>query len=95
MLPRCEVGNKLSERIEELNRSYSIDNGERKKKLVRNNKAILEECQADSLFSALSASVVLMSDEYSNLKNKMVSDSLWNDELGELERKSKDLVLQC
>jgi len=95
VLPRCEVGNKLSERIEELNRSYSIDNEREKRKLVRTIKAILEECQADSLFSALSASVVLMSDEYSNLKNKMVSDSLWNDELGELERKSKDLVLQC
>ena len=67
-----------------------------KKKISENNKShYLEECQADSLFSALSASVVLMSDEYSNLKNKMVSDSLWNDELGELERKSKDLVLQC
>lgn len=95
VLPRCEVGNKLSERIEELNRSYSIDNEREKRKLVKTIKAILEECQADSLFSALSASVVLMSDEYSDLKNKMVSDSLWNDELGELERKSKDLVLQC
>ena len=93
VFPRCEVGDKLSERIEELNRSYSISNDREKRKLVRTIKAILEECQADSLFSALSASVVLMSDEYSKLKNKMVSDSLWNDELGELERKSKDLVL--
>ena len=93
VFPRCEVGDKLSERIEELNRSYSISNDREKRKLVRTIKAILEECQADSLFSALSASVVLMSDEYSNLKNKMVSDSLWDDELEELERKSKDLVL--
>ena len=39
VLPRCEVGNKLSERIEELNRSYSIDNEREKKKISENNKS--------------------------------------------------------
>ncbi|WGE91939.1 HNH endonuclease [Actinobacillus genomosp. 1] len=97
VLPRCRVGNGLINRLEGVLSSlddYIISNQESKKRAVlRTLKAILEECQENALYSAVSATIVHGSSEYCEIFSKMRERNLWDEDFENLHNSSKMLCL--
>lgn len=95
--PRFKVGNGLLEQLEDVLLdldAYIANKKEAKKRKALNRlKGILEECQAVALYSAVSATVVHSSVEYTEIKSKMEKHSIWDDEFERLHCDSLELCL--
>lgn len=92
---RFEIGNAIQEKLEqfiELIDEY-IDGIQtstlRKNRIVNGTKNLLREGLPTAEYSASSAVVILTDPEFENLKKKLISISLWDEELIELEKELK------
>jgi len=94
---RYEVGTRLLEtmeiaieRLEQFEKNKTIL---RKNKLLGTVKGILKECQKNSNYSATCSTVLHSSQGYLDLRDRMLFNEIWDDELVELHDNSIILVL--
>lgn len=94
---RFEIGNKLQESLEELlvkldtyNKQPDIPN---KNKLMGSVNGILRQCQPDSEYAAICATVLHSCDEYQKLKTGLLSKGLWTQQLEDYDNASRRICL--
>ena len=75
-------------RLEELHYNNFIDCAFRNK-----FKGLLSACSADTPFSAFTSNTLHNDHYYSEIKEKLKSNNLWNDELDELDKVTKKIAL--
>jgi len=94
---RFEVGEALEKTIEkayerlELFEAHPIT--QRRNKLKNIIEDILKECQPYSIYSATCATILHSNDVYHEIKSKMITHGIWDDEFESLHNRSKDLIL--
>lgn len=96
---RFEIGNAIQSKLEHLNELTDdiIDgtqSGARRKNRVANGlKELLREGLPTAIYAAASATIILTDVEFKSLKAKLVTLSLWDQELNELEAKLQAIAL--
>ena len=96
---RFAIGNAVQERIENLNElvgehcSEGHTNTKRENRIVHGIKALLKEGLPTSVYSATVATIILTYGEYQELKEKLMSLNLWDDDMVELEESVQALAL--
>lgn len=96
VLPRCRVGNGLINNLEDVLQLLDcsdLNDSHQKRRILKKLKAILEECQVNALYAAVSATIVHGSAEYHEIICKMTQNELWSEELDELHNSSSRLCL--
>lgn len=94
---RFEIGNALQESLEDLllkldfyNNHPNITN---KNKLLGALHGIMRQCQPNSEYAALCATVLHSCDEYQKLKTDLKSNGLWNQQLEDYDSISRSICL--
>lgn len=94
---RFEIGNalqeSLQEQIEKMEAYIEKPSISKRNKLVGALYGILRQCQPDSEYAALCATVLHSCDEYQKLKLGMQSNELWNQSLDVLDQVSRSICL--
>ena len=90
-LPRFKICNKLNEQIEDIHRKLEVITiGSRTQEINRlKNKVIgvLQECQCDSAYTAIKASMVLANPDFDNVVSEMKARDWWTPIMEELSVK--------
>lgn len=96
-IPRCKAGEVIDSSIDDAIVRlawYNENPSARRKNILKNTvEAILDECQKNSPFSAVSATMLHRSVEYASLKESMQMQDLWSDYMQELHDESLKLTL--
>lgn len=94
---RFEIGNALEELIENILEKYDIY---KNNKTVRNRNKLtapiykmLRQCQPESEYSAICATVLHSSEDYYQLKKEIKAEGLWNQEMEKMDSISRDICL--
>ncbi len=94
---RFEIGNGLEKLIEQLVDRYNTykQNGSTisRNKMLSVLAEMLKLCQPESEYAALCSTVLHSSDEYLQVKSKLRSEGLWNNENEMMDQKSRSLCL--
>ncbi|WP_313690447.1 hypothetical protein [Pantoea sp.] len=94
---RCKVGAFIEEQIEKaedkLNNYRSETNPARKREIHKVIRAMLYQCQKNSLFAAVSSTTLHDSEEYSAIRSEMISLKIWTNQFEELHLSSLALRL--
>lgn len=97
VIERCKVGSFIEEKIEEaemkLQNFISSPIPARKRELNKVMRALMKQCQKDALFSAVSATSLHESEEYADIRNKMISHNIWSQQYESLHQNSLSLRL--
>lgn len=97
VLVRFEVGEKVSQLVnnawEKLLSYQQNPSSIKRSKLIGIIQGILEECQPTSSYAATTSTVLLTDEIFLTLISRMKEIELWNKDLNELYRKSKELTL--
>jgi len=97
---RYEIGNAIQMKLEQLNDiaddylSGTATNTRRKNRIINGLKQVMNEGLPTAIYAATSATIILTDTEYNILKSKIVSLSLWDAELIELETKLSEIALE-
>ncbi len=99
VLKRFEIGNKISECVEECWIRYDKfnkkPNTRSRNRLIFLVEGLFNECQPKSIYAATSATVALTDDKFTELISTMKNNELWPEYLEKLLVKTKSLVLKC
>jgi uncharacterized protein (TIGR02646 family) len=96
---RFEIGNATHEKLEDfLDLIEEYESGEsvstrRKNRITNGLKELLSLALPKSTYSATTASVILNSTDYIDLKDKMMNNNLWDGELTSLESECEKIKL--
>jgi uncharacterized protein (TIGR02646 family) len=96
---RFEIGNATSEKLEDfLELITEFDSGKsnstrRKNRITNGLKELLSLASPKSTYSATTATVILNSPDYLNLKLKMMKNNWWDSDLTNLENECKKIKL--
>lgn len=99
VLPRFQIGNAVIERLESLNEMTDEyikgiqASTRRKNRIQREVKGLMREGLPSSVYSACVSTIILTEQEYSELKEKLISFNLWDDELQGLENELYKIAL--
>lgn len=99
VLPRFKLGNKLLEKIGDLNELLKdyIDgkstSTRRKNRIVNGVKELLQQTKPEKEYSATVATVIMEDETYQSMKYKMKQERLWNDELEKLDKDAYAIAL--
>lgn len=94
---RFEIGNALEDLIEDILDKYGVF---KRKPTVRNRNKLtnsvskmLQQCQPESEYAALCATVLHSSDDYRQIKTGLKSDGLWSQEMERMDVSSSAICL--
>lgn len=94
---RFDIGNALQESLEELLTKLDIYNKRpdipNKNKLIGAIHGVLLQCQPNSEYAALCATVLHSCEEYQKLKTGLKRNGLWNQQLEEYDSTSQSICL--
>lgn len=94
---RCKVGTFIAEQIEvaeeKLQNFMASPIPARKRILNKVIKALLNQCQKNSLFSAVSSATLHDSEEYATIRMVMITNDIWTTQFEELHLQSLALRL--
>lgn len=94
---RCKVGSFIEEKIEEAEiklQNYIFSPiAARKRELNKIIKALLNQCQRNALFSAVSATSLHESGEYAGIRTEMIRQNIWTMHFENLHQNSLSLRL--
>lgn len=94
---RFEIGNALQESLNEL--LIKLDNYNKRPDIPSKNRLIgavyetLRQCQPESEYAALCATVLHSCDEYQNLKSGLQGNGLWTQQLEDYDNASRRICL--
>lgn len=87
---RFEVGNKISEELDDLiestNHYLSEPSTRKRNRIVRNLEKIMLQGTKESEYSATAATVILTDTNYTDIKQLFIDNALWDDEFIQLEQ---------
>lgn len=87
---RFEVGNKISEELDDLiestNHYLSEPSTRKRNRIVRNLEKIMLQGTKEYEYSATAATVILTDTNYAEIKQLFIDNTLWNDEFVQLEK---------
>lgn len=94
---RFEIGNALEDLIDDILNKYGMF---RKNQTIRNRNKLtssvsimLQQCQPESEYAALCATVLHSSADYGKIKSDLKSDGLWNQEMEKMDVVSSAICL--
>lgn len=94
---RCKVGTFIEENIEKAERKLQsyLDSPipARKRELNKIIRALLNQCQKNALFSAVSSATLHDSEEYASIRSAMEGLGIWSEQFEELHQNSLALRL--
>lgn len=94
---RCKVGTFIAEQIEvsdeKLKNYIASPNPARKRVLNKVIRALLNQCQKNALFSAVSSATLHDSEEYASIRTTMIAHDIWTTQFEELHLLSLTLRL--
>lgn len=97
VIERCKVGTLIHEKIEESESkfiNYSLNPiPARKREVNKVMRALLNQCQKNALFSAVSATTLHESNEYNELRLKMIASGIWSEQFETQHQSSLALKL--
>lgn len=99
VLKRASIGNAICEKTEFLNNlldefiSGSKSSTRTKNRIVNGTKDLLREGLPKTSYSATTATIIMHDQEFIYLKNKLLSEKLWDQELSDLEDEVYNITL--
>ena len=94
---RFDIGNALEELILTVKDKHDIyrENGsvKNRNKMLSSLYDMLRQCQPESEYAALCATVLHSSDDYQDLKNDLQNEGIWNLELEQMDALSRNICL--
>ncbi|RYX87752.1 HNH endonuclease [bacterium] len=96
---RFEIGNAIHDKLEQFNEliddfiSGKQVSTKRKNRIINGTKNLIKEGLPTAIYSATSATIILNSKEFLELKSKLISLLFWDVELIQLEKEIEDVAL--
>ena len=94
---RFEIGNALEDLIEDILDKYGVykknPTVRNRNKLTNSLNKMLQQCQPESEYAALCATVLHSSDDYRQIKIGLKSDGLWSLEMERMDMVSSGICL--
>lgn len=91
MTPRMNEWEALKEHLLEIEEDLKEDGY--KKKYKNRLQKIMENCLPDKSYAAIKATNLLNDDSYSTIKNILIKEEKWTDDIKDIEEKIKEITL--
>ncbi len=97
---RFEIGNAVKTKLEGLNEtaddyiSSSVRDTRKKNSLIQGIKSLMKEGLPSAMYSASTAGIILYDNQFLELKQKIVDENLWDQELEQLETDVREIAFE-